>query len=219
MRYAVISDLHANEQALRHTLDDIARQGADRIVCLGDVVGYGPLPVETVALARRRCDVVLAGNHDDAVSGRGDASSFINLAGDAVERHRDALSREDRAWLASLPYTCELEGAVAAHGDVADPEKFYYVDSPEDAVANFNATDAQLVFVGHTHEPAIFVVGRSGTALRAPAQDFTIEDHKRYIVNPGSVGYPREAGGECHSSYVIYDSSARTVTFRYLPFS
>lgn len=219
MRYAVISDLHANESALRRVLADAAKRGVDKVVCLGDVVGYGPLPEETVALARASCAVVLAGNHDDAVSGRGDASSFIDLAGDAVERHRETLSRGSLDWLRSLPYTCEFDGAAAAHGDLVDPPKFYYVENAKDAGENFRATDARLVFVGHTHVPALFVVGRSGTPLRATPQDFTLEEHKRYIVNPGSVGYPRESNGECRSSYVIYDSKAGTVTFHYLPFS
>ena len=99
MKYAIISDIHANVTALQNVLADAKAQGAEKIVCLGDVVGYGPLPSETVALARKECFIVLAGNHDDAVSGRGDASTFIDLAKEAVERHRAALSEEDVEWL------------------------------------------------------------------------------------------------------------------------
>lgn len=218
MKYAIISDVHANVTALECVLADARANGAEKIVCLGDVVGYGPLPAETLALVRKECFVVLAGNHDDAVSGRGDASTFIDLAKEAVERHRAALSEDDLAWLRSLPYTCTLDKAVAAHGDVFDPPKFYYILDEKGAEANFAKTDARLVFVGHTHEPAIFLTGRSGAVYKTNPQDFTIEDHKRYIVNPGSVGYPRESGGKCFSSYVLYDSAERTVTFRYLPF-
>ena len=195
MKYAIISDIHANLTALKNVLADSKAQGVEKIVCLGDVVGYGPLPAETVALARKECFIVLAGNHDDAVSGRGDASTFINLAKEAVERHRAALSEEDVAWLKSLPYTCTIDKAVAAHGDVFDPPKFYYILDEKGAEANFAKSDARLVFVGHTHEPAIFLTGRSGAVYKTGPQDFTIEEHKRYIVNPGSVGYPREAGG------------------------
>lgn len=218
MKYAIISDVHANETALRAVLDDAKLNGAEKIVCLGDVVGYGPLPAETVALVRRECFIALAGNHDDAVSGRGDSSTFIDLAKDAVERHRAALSEDDLAWLRSLPYSCTLDRAIAAHGDVYDPPKFYYILDEKGAEANFAATSARLVFVGHTHEPAIFLTGHSGAVYKTAPQDFTIEDHKRYIVNPGSVGYPRETTGQCYSSYVLYDSAERTVTFRYLPF-
>ena len=219
MRYAVISDIHANVDALRRVLCDAAQNGAQSVVCLGDVVGYGPLPAETLALVRNSAALTVAGNHDDAVSGRGDAAAFNGLAADAVTRHREALSSEQLDWLKSLPYVGEIEGAILAHGDFVEPEKFYYVDDAEGAAANFDATSAQLMFVGHTHVPALAVVGDSGTAHFTEAQDFTLEPNKRYIVNPGSVGYPREANGVCQSSYVLYDSTAHTVEYRYLPFS
>ncbi len=219
MKYAILSDIHANVEALRRVLDDAARNAADRIVCLGDVVGYGPLPAETLALVRRTASLVLAGNHDDAVSGRGSSEAFNGLAADAVTRHRAALSADDLAWLKALPYVGTLDSARAAHGDFVDPPKFYYVDDAEGAAANFAATDAPLLFVGHTHVPALAVVGDSGTVHLTGPQDFTLESNKRYIVNPGSVGYPREANGICQSSYVLYDSTARTVEFRFLPFS
>lgn len=219
MRYAILSDVHANLEALQRVLADADRCGADEIVCLGDVVGYGPLPQETLALVRTRCSVVLAGNHDDAVSGRGDASAFIDLAGDAVSRHREALDADALAWLRALPYHATVGEALAAHGDAVDPPRFYYIEDTEDAAANFSATDVQLTFVGHTHVPGIFLTGRSGTVYQTAPQDFTLEDGKRYIVNPGSVGYPREANGQCQSSYVIYDTDDRSVSFRFLPFS
>ena len=220
MRYAVISDVHANESALRRVLEDAAREGADRVACLGDIVGYGPLPAEAVALVRRSAAIVVAGNHDDAVSGRMDAGDFIDLAGEAVARHHAVLSRDDLRWLASLPYTCELDGgAVAAHGGLSDPGAFPYVDSESAAAENFAACGAQLMFVGHTHVPCVHLTGRSGKVYALEPQDFVMEDGKRYIVNPGSVGYPRERNGECMSSYVLYDSAERSVRFRFLPFS
>ena len=219
MKYAIVSDIHANESALRHVLADASAAGAERVICLGDVVGYGPLPQETLALVRRSAAVTIAGNHDDAVSGRQGAEDFIDLAGDAVRRHREALDADSLAWLRTLPYTCDLDGAVAAHGDFTDPKAFNYVENEEVAAANFKETDAQLMFVGHTHVPGFFLTGQSGTVYRMNAQDFTLEDGKRYLVNPGSVGYPRETNGQCFSSYVIYDSTARSVFFRQLPFS
>ncbi len=219
MRYAILSDIHANTDALERVLSDARQQNVERFVCLGDVVGYGPRPAEALARIRETCAITLAGNHDDAVSGRGDAKAFIDLAGDAAARHREALTPEDLAWLKNLPWACELEGAVAAHGDICDPEKFYYIENEEDARANFEASDTQLLFVGHTHVPGIFLTGQSGAIYQLEPQDFTLEEGKRYIVNPGSVGYPRETDGRCLSSYVIYDSTERTVTYRFLPFS
>ena len=219
MRYAVISDIHANATALQAVLGDALAQGTRRVICLGDVVGYGPQPQETLDLIRRTAAVTLAGNHDDAVSGRQDAEDFTDLAADAVKRHRKALSAADLAWLRNLPYECEFDVAVAAHGDFTDSPRFNYVESEADAAANFQATDAQLLFVGHTHVPAVFLTGHSGRTYRIDAQDFCLEDGKRYLVNPGSVGYPREVDGTCQSSYAIYDSEARTVCFRHLPFA
>ena len=219
MRYAIISDIHANESALRHALEDATAQGAETVVCLGDVVGYGPLPKETLALVRRSAAITLAGNHDDAVSKRQDADGFIDLAGEAVKRHREALDTNGLSWLRTLPYDCRIEGAIAAHGDFTDPKSFNYIDDEASAEANFAATDAQLMFVGHTHVPGFFLTGQSGKVYRLNPQDFSLEDGKRYIVNPGSVGYPRESDGTCHSSYVLYDTSDRSVRFRLLPFS
>ena len=219
MKYAIVSDLHANESAFRAVIDDARSRGAGKFVCLGDVVGYGPLPAETLRLARETCDLVIAGNHDDAISGRGDASAFIDLAADAVQRHREALTSDDLAWLRSLPYTGTVDGAVLAHGDLYDPPKFYYIEDEKDASTSFTATESQLAFVGHTHVPGIFLVGGSGTVYKTSPQDFTLEAGKRYIVNPGSVGYPRVSNGSCYSSYVIYDSDEKTVTFNFLPFS
>lgn len=219
MRYAVISDVHANASALRLVLADAAREGAERVICLGDVVGYGPLPAETLAIVRKSAAVVVAGNHDDAVSGRLDAGDFADIACDAVMRHRDALAKKDIEWLRGLPHTCAFDGAAAAHGDFTDPTRFFYTETEDDARASFEATGEQLLFVGHTHVPKVFLTGRSGRVYATDPQDFTLEDGKRYIVNPGSVGYPREAGGVCFSSYAIYDSDERTVVFRRLPFS
>lgn len=219
MKYAVVSDLHANSEAFARVLADAAAQGAASVVCLGDIVGYGPSPAETLSAVRRNCRFVIAGNHDDAVAGRIDESGFIDLAGDAVSRHRAELDPAAVEYLASLPYECSFGEAVAAHGSIVSPRRFDYVESEDDAAAAFRAVRAPLVFTGHTHVPCVFLTGRSGAVYRIPPQDFTMEDGKRYIVNPGSAGYPRESDGKCLSSYVLYDDAARTVEFRFLPFS
>ena len=216
MRYAIISDVHANEAALRAVLTDAADEKAEKIICLGDVLGYGPEPVAALELVYRRAHVCLAGNHDDAVAGRFSVEDFTDFAAAAVLRHRTAITHEAKDWLAHLPYTCEFEGFACAHGDFSDPENFNYVLEAQDAVPSWDARKEQLLFVGHSHQPCIFVLGASGTPHRIDAADFTLEDGKRYIVNPGSVGYPRS--GDCRSSYCIYDDAERTVEFRSLPF-
>lgn len=220
MKYAIFSDVHANLDALRLVFADADEQGAERFVCLGDIVGYGPQPSEALTLVRSRAAAVVAGNHDDAVSGRGDESLFIDFAADAVKRHREALSFEQTDWLKSLPYTCELPGdALCAHGDAVDPRKFRYVMDIGSAGENFKATDFKVLFVGHTHVPAIFLTGHSGNVYMIGPQDFAIEEGKRYIVNVGTVGYPRGSSGPAFSTYVVYDTDERTVCFRRVPFS
>ena len=216
MRYAIISDVHANEAALRATLTDAADEKVEKIICLGDVLGYGPEPVAALELVYRRAHVCLAGNHDDAVCGRFPVEDFTEFAAAAVARHRAAITHEAKDWLAHLPYTCAFEGFACAHGDFSEPQNFNYILEAEDAVASWEARTEQLLFVGHSHRPGIFVLGASGTPHHIDAADFTLEDGKRYIVNPGSVGYPRS--GDCRSSYCIYDDESRTVEFRSLPF-
>ena len=219
MRYAIFSDVHANPTALEKVVADARSCGIEEFVCLGDTVGYGPLPSEAVAAVRSIAHIVLAGNHDAAVSGSFNTSDFIDIAGEAALRHRRTLSRKNLAWLRSLPTSASIADAALVHGDLTDPGAFNYVDSEDSAATNFAATDAQIVFVGHTHVPEMFVVGASGNVHRLAPQDFVLEDGKRYIVNVGSVGYPRESDGTCLSSYVIYDTDEKAVRFRFLPFS
>ena len=216
MRYAIISDVHANEAALRAVLTDANDARAEKVICLGDVLGYGPDPVAALELVYRRVHVCLAGNHDDAVCGRFPVEDFTDFAAEAVKRHRAAITQKAIDWLRHLPYTCAFEGFACVHGDFADPKHFDYILEPQDAVPSWSERSEPLLFVGHTHQPGIFVIGASGTPHRLDGMDFTLEDGKRYIVNPGSVGYPRS--GACRSSYCIYDDQSRTVFFRTLPF-
>lgn len=219
MIYAIISDIHANQIALKAVLEDAKLNGAEKIICLGDVVGYGPEPEKAVSAIRHIATVSLAGNHDDAVSGRLDPSDFIDLAADAVMRHREELSSENLEWLRRRPYIFKEKSFACAHGDFTDPAAFEYISDETEAKANFSARTEQLLFVGHSHIPEIFLTGASGRVYRLDAVDFTLEDGKRYIVNPGSVGYPRTEGNVCESTYVLYDEEESTVTFRRLPFT
>lgn len=219
MIYAILSDIHANVLALSGILDDAQRSGAESVICLGDVVGYGPEPERAIEMIRKCAATTLIGNHDAAVAGLIDSSDFIGLAADAVVRHRDALSAESLAWLKGLPSVFADKSFACTHGDFTSPESFEYISDETEAAANFAARRDQLMFVGHTHVPEIFLTGASGKVYRLPPTDFTLENGKRYIVNPGSVGYPRTDGNICESTYVLYDDTERTVTFRHLPFT
>ena len=216
MRYAILSDVHANEAALRTVLTDAQDSGASCIFCLGDVLGYGPDPVAALELVHDRAHVCLLGNHDAAVCGMMPIEDFTPVAANAVASHRSLLSQKAIDWLRTLPPVCEGPGFACAHGDFSDPAEFNYILDPEDAMPSWQARGEQLLFVGHTHQPGIYVLGSSGEPHRLEPMDFVLEDGKRYIVNVGSVGYPRS--GACRSFYCIYDDSSRTVFFRSLPF-
>ena len=216
MRYAIVSDLHANLAAWQSVLHDLAENHADQIICLGDVVGYGPDPVEVLESVYQHVPICILGNHDAAVAGIRTADDFTQRAQEAVALHRKMLSSRAFAWLKKLPYTCKGKNFRCAHGDFSLPEEFRYILEPKEAVPSWQATAEQLLFVGHTHESAIFVIGNSGTPHRIDPCDFELEEGKRYIVNPGSVGFPR--AGQCRSSYCLYDSQTRTIQFRFLPF-
>lgn len=220
MRYAIFSDVHANEAALGAVLADAADARAEKLVSLGDVVGYGPDPVAALERVYRAAHVCLAGNHDDAVSGRFPVEDFTSFAAAAVARHRAALAPAARDWLRHLPHVCAFEGSAGAfacaHGEFAHPARFDYVLEPRDALASWRARPEPLLFVGHSHRPGIFVLGPSGEPHALEPEDFALEPGKRYLVNVGSVGYPRS--GDCRSTYCLYDDGTGSVFFRSLPF-
>ena len=216
MRYAIISDIHANAAALRTVLVDAQDMHADKVICLGDVLGYGPDPVQALETVYSRVHVCLAGNHDDAVCGRRTTEDFNDFAAAAVARQRKTLTADALAWLKKLPYVCAMGDFACTHGDFSDSEAFNYILEPEEALPSWDARTEPLLFVGHTHQPGIFVLGKSGLPHRLEPADFAVEEGKRYIVNVGSVGYPRS--GMCRSFYCIYDDQARAVFFRSLPF-
>lgn len=216
MRYAVMSDIHANPWALERALADAREQGAEKFVCLGDVVGYGPDAVGAVELARSVFDVALMGNHDAATVGLISSWNFRPEAKAGFLRHGIELGAEALSWLRGLPHVYRGELFAAAHGSLVNPEAFAYILREGDALAAFEAMDATpLLFVGHTHlSLAVERTGRSRVRVRA-ADRLELSGKSAYIVNAGSVGYPRN---EPESVYALYDSDQGTVVWRRLPF-
>ena len=216
MRYAVMSDIHANPWALERALADAREQGAEKFVCLGDVVGYGPDAVGAVELARSVFDVALMGNHDAATVGLISSWNFRPEAKAGFLRHGIELGAEALSWLRGLPHVYRGELFAAAHGSLVNPEAFAYILREGDALAAFEAMDATpLLFVGHTHlSLAVERTGRSRVRVRE-ADRLELSEKSAYIVNAGSVGYPRN---EPESVYALYDSDQGTVVWRRLPF-
>ena len=216
MRYAFVSDIHGNLPAWNTVLADLAVHRVDRIVCLGDTVGYGPQPAECLRGVYAHVHQMVLGNHDAVVAGKMSAESFNDRAQRMIEWTGTQLGENARALFSSLPLVLKGPGFRCTHGDFTDPAVFNYVRTEEDARANFAAVPEQLLFCGHTHEAAVFLTGESGNVYKIEPQDFELEEGKRYLVNVGSVGSARD--GDPRASYVIYDEERRGVYFHRVPF-
>ena len=205
MRYAVISDIHANIEALQAVLADAARREPDGYLCLGDVVGYGPDPNACVDSVRRLGGVVIAGNHDRGVVGRLPVERFSSLARTAIEWTAAELTEENRGYLEALPERFEAPAFVAVHGSPRLPIEEYILDLPT-ALAVFAETEFRVCLAGHTHIPGAFVRHTNGhikpESLR-PGAAVDLDRGSRYILNAGSVGQPRD--GDPRAAYLMFD--------------
>lgn len=210
MRVAVISDIHGNERALAAVLENIDAAAPDAIWCLGDVVGYGPAPNECCAVLSARSDLCLAGNHDLVVLGKLDVANFNGDAAAAALWTRDRLDQPSRAFLEPLEPSAELDGAQLFHASPRDPV-WDYVLSAETAYASLVATHAPVVLVGHSH--VALGIGLVDTDLRggsAPAgTELRLEG--RWLLNPGSVGQPRD--GDPRAAWLLLDTDEHFATF------
>ncbi|HET9234728.1 MAG TPA: metallophosphoesterase family protein [Candidatus Eisenbacteria bacterium] len=218
MRTAFISDIHANLDALETVLADIARQETDRIVCLGDIVGYGPEPNPCVARVRDVCKVTVVGNHDYAALGRIDTLGFNEYARAAAEWTSAALDKDAIAFLSELPLETILDGMRLVHASPLDPERWTYILSYQEAKRQFAAFTEQICFIGHSHLP--IVVESEGEEIRAIpfSADVPVRIHRgrRYLINVGSVGQPRDRDPRC--GYAWYDDEASAVMMRRLEY-
>ncbi|GBD29310.1 hypothetical protein HRbin32_00398 [bacterium HR32] len=213
MRYAILSDVHANLDALDAVLQDAAQQGVQGFVCLGDFVGYGPEPNECVERLRGRASVALVGNHDLAALGRLDARRFNLFARAAVEWTRTQLHDRTRAFLDALSPRTEFEGMLLVHASPRDPVEEYILDW-ETAEDNFRAEAFSVCLFGHTHVPMRFAHDGERTRVLAllPNTPVALEPGLRHLVNVGSVGQPRD--GDPRAAYTVLDTEARTVEVR-----
>ena len=216
MRILVISDIHANLAAFQAVLKD-AEGKWDRIWCLGDLVGYGPDPNECVALLREHDHLSLSGNHDWAVLGRLDISSFNAEARAAITWCRRQITAETKAYLQELPARTELDNFTLAHASPRHPVWEYILDY-ETAAANFAYFETPYCLVGHTHAAIIFERDQEGEInLYLPVYDQPLPlSIGRLIINPGSVGQPRDS--DPRAAYGLLDTEAMTWKHRRVPY-
>jgi diadenosine tetraphosphatase ApaH/serine/threonine PP2A family protein phosphatase len=216
MRYAIVSDIHANLDALEAVLDDA---GDVPLLCLGDIVGYGAQPNECVDIIRNRALHTVLGNHDLTCSdGSGIDHMNADPAKSAFWTHR-RLSDANIDFLLALPYTVKTPTFALVHSSLNHPENFTYVDDIYEAEEAFAACDDVIMFIGHSHLPAIFMLKPDDHIEYTPIVGYRvlqalnlIEQGARFIINVGSTGQPRD--NDFRASYVLYDDIERTISWR-----
>jgi predicted phosphodiesterase len=220
MRYLVLSDIHSNKEALAAVLAFVRRKPWDKAVFLGDLVGYGANPNQTVDMVRDlRPLVAIRGNHDKVCAGIENGELFNRVALEAAMWTRRKLTPGNLKWLRRLPEgPTVVDGAFAiSHGTPIDEDA--YIFGEIEALNVFRQTEFPVCFFGHSHFPVIF--GLSPDAITtiltvAPAFRFKLRPGVRYLINPGSIGQPRD--GNPLASFAMYDSEARAVTIYRIPY-
>ncbi len=208
MKYAIISDIHGNLESLQTALSLISSD--ESILCLGDIVGYGPNPNECVQLVRERASDVVLGNHDVAAIDNFGVEYFNPAARRAIEWTQRVIDRDLVAWLNGLGYEIRHPNFLLVHG--APVHYFEYILDKRHARAAFDRTDAQIVFIGHTHIAEYWSIDAAGNIDHAHMQhggDLQLDPARRYIIDVGSVGQPRDLNPQ--PSFVRYDDEARSV--------
>lgn len=195
MRIAVISDIHGNLNALERVIERIHTDRADGIVCLGDVVGYGPFPNECVDIVRDSCPIVVRGNHDAGAIGLIPSTEFNTEGRAAIEWTQLQITSRSREFLQKLPTTFVSNGVTYAHASPKEPGWWHYVATWEDALEVFEHFNTPFCCIGHTHIPAI--VAENGMLN-------LYQNGQRHLINAGSVGQPRD--GNPHASYASVDT-------------
>ena len=208
-KIAILGDIHANIDALSVVLRDCQEQGVTEYLCTGDVVGYNACPHECLAWIRELGCPVVKGNHDHYVASEQNLEDFNPAAAAVVEWTRDQLDAEEIAWLRDLPFSVTDKRITIVHSTMDRPENFGYVFDHQQAETNFIQQKTPICFHGHTHCPMIYEKQMNGI-YRIDPQDIQLKPGRKYFINVGSVGQPRD--GDPRASFAIFDSDERQVT-------
>ncbi|HWY41218.1 MAG TPA: metallophosphoesterase family protein [Chthoniobacterales bacterium] len=210
MRYAIISDIHSNLEAFEAVLADAHDNKCTDFVCLGDVVGYNANPHECVDRVREMDCPVVKGNHDEQASLVESSRDFNEMAEAAIQWTRDHLTAEDKNWLRDLKLQRQVRDFTIVHATLDTPGQWAYVFNNLDAAASFTYQDTAVCFFGHTHVPIAFI--RDEGVQRQQIDKLRIDPSKKYFINVGSVGQPRD--GDWHAAYCIYHVESNIVEQR-----
>lgn len=212
-RIGVISDIHGNYHALEAALEALKEAQADRVVCCGDLVGYGGMPNEVIERVRELEIPCVAGNHDHAALLLTDISYFNEVAKTAVLWTKRILTEENARFLRNLPLSLQdSENSIHyAHASPKDPGDWNYIVTMGDARLNFGFFDERVCFIGHSHQP--FIIENNDSNLHCSTQpDIELQDGRRYLINVGSVGQPRDR--KAKPCYVVYDLQQRSISIK-----
>jgi len=213
MRYAILSDIHANLEAFHAVLARTAELGADQVLCLGDVVGYNADPNACVDIVRNEGIACVMGNHDAAACGIVEPDSFNPAARAAVLWTREVLAEENKEFLRGLPRLLQISDIVICHGSINDTDQYIFEDS--DVRENFAVMETlsnspRVCFFGHTHMKVAYSLN-GGALFRVLSDRILLAGGTRYLINPGGVGQPRD--GDPRAPLLIYDTTEGTVIF------
>jgi diadenosine tetraphosphatase ApaH/serine/threonine PP2A family protein phosphatase len=215
-RFAIFSDVHSNLEALEAVLADIRAQRVGKMICLGDIVGYGPNPAECLETIRSLSCPVVLGNHDEACIEPGAAERLNEYAQAGIAFSRNQLSHAQKEWLRNRPLKLDFDDFTVIHSSLDDDEPWQYVLSPMDARRHFLFQEKRLCFCGHTHKPAVWTQEGKEIRVLAPGGDFTFALTGRTLINVGSVGQPRNLRPE--ACYVIYNRAGPSINFRFVSY-
>lgn len=210
MRFAIFGDIHANLEALEAVLADARGQSCTHHACLGDVVGYNANPHECCQLIRSLDCPIVKGNHDEQAAMVESLDSFNPLAEAALAWTRNQLTPEDKAWLREIRLVRQVRDFTIVHATLDTPHKWGYVFNQLDAAASFSYQRTSVCFFGHTHAPRAYI--RDGAVISMAFERLKFEMGKKYFINCGSVGQPRD--GDWRAAYVVYDVTRNVVELR-----
>jgi predicted phosphodiesterase len=217
MKLAILSDIHGNLEALQAVLDFLNEEGIKEVICLGDIVGYGANPNECIDLVREATDQIIAGNHDWGAVGLTDISFFNPVAKAAIEWTARELTKNSKEFLKQLPLTREKEELFFVHGTPSFPESWDYLFRSADARKEFESFIQRVCFIGHSHTPLAFARNQQGMIFQINYAEQRMEDDRRYIINVGSVGQPRDLDPD--AAVGIYDLSIKRFTLERIPYN
>jgi diadenosine tetraphosphatase ApaH/serine/threonine PP2A family protein phosphatase len=212
MKFAFFSDVHANLAALNAVILDFRAENVDRVFFLGDAVGYGPNPNECVELISQIAEIKLMGNHDYAALGLMETDFFNQYAAESMNWTKNSLSKKTIETLSDFELTAVIDDILLVHASPKEPEQWHYILDLEDVEENFECFDKKMCLVGHTHRPFIVSRYEDGTCVISSKTEEKLYENRRYLINIGSVGQPRD--NDPKSCYMIYDKDQQTVKIK-----